>query len=91
MTWTFTRRAMFALAAAAALPPWARAAGPALNITVTKDPSCGCCSGWVDHLEADGFSVAVVETSELNRVKAKLGVPRDLAACQLKTAKQKAQ
>jgi len=58
-----------------------QAAGAAVKITVTKDPSCGCCGGWVDHLKADGFAVEVVETAAVNRVKAKLGVPSELASC----------
>ena len=64
-----------------ALIDGARAADAAAKITVTKDPSCGCCGGWVDHLKADGFAVDVVETAAVNRVKAKLGVPAELAAC----------
>jgi len=51
------------------------------KITVTKDPNCGCCGGWMNHLKAEGFAVEVIETAALDRVKAKLGVPNDLAAC----------
>ncbi len=51
------------------------------KLTVAKDPNCGCCSGWADHIRAAGFPVEIVETSELNRVRARLGVPRHLAAC----------
>jgi hypothetical protein len=51
------------------------------KVMVTKDPSCGCCSGWVDHLKSAGFPVEVRETSEINRVKVRLGVPNDLASC----------
>ncbi len=50
-------------------------------VVVNKDPSCGCCKGWVGHLRAAGFTAEVIETSELNRVKARLGVPQDLASC----------
>jgi hypothetical protein len=50
-------------------------------ITVHKDPNCGCCSGWVAHLRSAGFTVNAVDTSELDAVKARLGVPKDLAAC----------
>ena len=50
-------------------------------VTVHKDPTCGCCGGWVAHLETHGFQVKVIETTELNRVKARLGVPFDLQAC----------
>lgn len=51
------------------------------KMTVTKDPSCDCCSGWVEHIRGAGFSVGVIESSELNRVKARLGVPASLASC----------
>ncbi len=51
------------------------------SVTVHKDPNCGCCSGWVAHLELNGFQVQVVEDTALNRLKAKLGVPFELAAC----------
>jgi hypothetical protein len=50
-------------------------------ITVYKDPSCDCCSGWVQHLQHAGFTVKTIETSDLKPVKTRLGVPNDLAAC----------
>ena len=50
-------------------------------ITVHLDPNCGCCSGWVRHLQAAGFTVTTVETGDLDAVKTRLGVPPDLAAC----------
>ena len=51
------------------------------NIVVSKDPSCGCCEGWVEHMQAAGFTLQVVETAEMDRVKVRLGVPPDLASC----------
>jgi hypothetical protein len=51
------------------------------KVVVSKDPSCGCCSGWVDHIRAAGFPVEVRETPEINRVKVRLGAPQDLASC----------
>jgi hypothetical protein len=50
-------------------------------ITVHKDPNCGCCSGWVKHLQQAGFNARTVETADLDAVKTRLGVPADLAAC----------
>jgi hypothetical protein len=50
-------------------------------ITVHKDPGCGCCTGWVQHLQRNGFAARVIETRRLDPVKARLGVPDDLAAC----------
>jgi hypothetical protein len=50
-------------------------------ITVSKDPNCGCCNGWIEHLRAAGFAVEARDTNEINRVKARLGVPSELASC----------
>src|SRR5215216_7067192 len=51
------------------------------KVAVTKDPSCGCCTGWVEHLKSAGFPVEVTEATDVNRLKARLGVPMALAAC----------
>jgi hypothetical protein len=51
------------------------------RIVVSKDPTCGCCTGWVEHLRKEGFTAEVIETPEINRIKVRLGVPQDLASC----------
>jgi hypothetical protein len=56
-------------------------AGSLPLVTVTKDPSCGCCGGWVEHIEAAGFPVRVVDSAGLDSLKQRLGVPADLASC----------
>lgn len=58
----------------------ARAAA-ALSITVYKDPSCGCCTAWVEHLKSAGFKTKVEERSDMGELKARLGVPDALASC----------
>ena len=69
-----TRRvACFSLVPAALLPSKTWAAWPL--ITVHKDPTCGCCGRWIAHLELNGFQTKTIETSEINRVRARLGVP----------------
>lgn len=50
-------------------------------VIVNKDPTCGCCGGWAEHLEAAGFPVQIIETTELEAVRRRLGVPVELAAC----------
>src|SRR5262245_5107389 len=50
-------------------------------ITVHKHPNCGCCSGWVKHLQQAGFTVKTGETKDLDAVKRRLGVPDDLVSC----------
>ncbi|ETX26722.1 DUF411 domain-containing protein [Roseivivax isoporae] len=82
---TMTRRAVLTGAAAfglaALLPIRGRAAAPAIH--VLKDPNCGCCSAWIEHLEANGFTV----TSEpargvaLSRYKLESGIPAEMASC----------
>ena len=55
------------------------AAGP--TVIVSKDPNCGCCGAWAEHLRASGFAVDLRDVTDLAPVKARLGVPSDLAAC----------
>jgi hypothetical protein len=76
-----TRRAFAAGLAGAVLASTLRASEGLPRVVVTKDPNCGCCSGWADHLKQAGFPVEIVETAEISRVKARLGVPRALASC----------
>ena len=78
---TCTRRAFVAGLAGTAFATPLRAAEGLPKVVVTKDPSCVCCSGWAGHLERAGFPVEIVETSEINRVKTRLGVPRALVSC----------
>jgi hypothetical protein len=60
----------------------ALAAAPSLpGIAVSKDPNCGCCVGWVDHLRAAGFPVTITQETDLQAVKARLGVPDALGSC----------
>lgn len=51
------------------------------QVTVHKDPNCGCCGGWADHLKSAGFPVTIVDSTDLGAVRARLGVPDDLAGC----------
>jgi hypothetical protein len=48
---------------------------------VTRDPSCGCCGAWVEHLRRAGFLVEIVETANVKAVKQRLSVPPDLTSC----------
>ena len=54
-------------------------AGPAVK--VFKDPSCGCCGAWVEHMRQAGFAMSVEEVGDLGPVKRNLGVPDDLVSC----------
>lgn len=76
-----TRRSALIVLGALSLYPKSSAANEVVRVRVHNDPNCGCCSGWVRHLEAAGFAVTVKETSNLRVVRKRLGVPADLAAC----------
>lgn len=77
-----TRRSLVGLVAAAALvAPVASAFAGETTVVVHKDPNCGCCSLWVQHLRDAGFAVRVEEVADLKTVRARLGVPAALAAC----------
>lgn len=52
-----------------------------VTISVTRDPSCSCCMKWVEHLEKAGFKAVVTESSEMETVKDKSGVPVAVRSC----------
>lgn len=72
--------ALVALVACDGEPPAARPAEAKPLVTVYKSPSCGCCTGWVEHLQANGFDVDVRDGA-VNPIKARLGVPERLWSC----------
>jgi hypothetical protein len=76
-----TRRGAVAAFAAALVPVRAGATATLPKITITKDPTCGCCSGWAEHVKLAGFPVEIAEVSDINRVKVRLGIPTNLYAC----------
>jgi hypothetical protein len=76
-----SRRSALVLGAASLLSADTLVAAEDPVITVHRDPSCGCCSGWVQHLQRSGFVTNVLETRDVDAVKTRLAVPDDLAAC----------
>lgn len=60
---------------------YATSAWAAEKITMYQDPNCGCCTGWADHMRANGFTVEQIKTNDIVLVKQKYDVPADLASC----------
>ncbi|MBL0891915.1 MAG: DUF411 domain-containing protein [Gemmatimonadaceae bacterium] len=54
---------------------------PVRNMVVYKDPNCGCCSQWIDHVRKAGFTVDVKDTSDMDSMKSAIGLPAALASC----------
>lgn len=70
----------FAVSATVAVPAGA-VARPGLH--VLRDPNCGCCSAWVEILQADGFDVSVEDSmgTALARYKLDNGIPQEMSSC----------
>lgn len=64
-----------------------RVAKKETEITVYKDPDCGCCKKWVDHLRKHGFRVVAHDTRDMATVKKNFGVKGDLHSCHTATVK----
>lgn len=51
------------------------------HLTVYKSPTCGCCSKWVEHMQANGFTADMTNMPDVSPVKTKHGVPERLTSC----------
>ena len=62
-------------------PASAAATTDAPEVVVYKDPSCGCCTKWVEHMRQSGFRVASHDTSGVDGIKDQAGVPQGARSC----------
>lgn len=53
-------------------------------VQVWKDPQCGCCQEWVEHLRAHGFAVEVHDVGN-TAARKRLGMPEKLGSCHTAT------
>ena len=56
----------------------------AATVQVWKDPNCGCCHLWVEHLQASGFRVEVRDVGN-TAARKRLGMPEKLGSCHTAT------
>ncbi len=58
-------------------------AAPKETITLYKSYTCGCCTGWKEHMESNGYKINVVnmEDKDLPAIKKKYGIARSLQSC----------
>ena len=54
---------------------------PLPPVLVYKTPTCGCCNGWVAHLEGAGFTVDARNVTDIMSVKRDGGVPVAMSSC----------
>jgi hypothetical protein len=75
------RHALAAMALALTAPAlWAAAPDRRTPVEVWKDPNCGCCQDWVEHMQDNGFAVTVHDTGN-SAVRSRLGLPARLGSC----------
>lgn len=55
-----------------------------LTVEVWKDPNCGCCQLWVEHLRSNGFKVNVRDVGN-TAARQRLGMPEKLGSCHTAT------
>jgi len=65
---------------ATGLPRAAAAQASTPSVEVWKSPTCGCCKGWVEHMEDNGFRVTVHDSGNTN-ARARVGIPQRLGSC----------
>ncbi len=70
--------AILILAASTSL---AGAAGQKVDVVLNE--GCMCCHGWIEHMEAAGYTVAATELDydAITAKKKQLGIPEDAASC----------
>lgn len=74
------RKRLVAMFAPIALLACAESAAAA-TLVVTKSATCGCCSGWVEHMRKAGFKVEVHDVDNVAPTAERLGVPAKLRSC----------
>ncbi len=51
------------------------------TVLVYKTPTCGCCTKWVEHLEANGFKVVAQHRDDLTPLRQQHKVPARVTSC----------
>lgn len=51
------------------------------HVVMYKDPSCGCCEKWADHLRSHGFTVDSRPTADMQAIKAERDIPPAGSSC----------
>lgn len=51
------------------------------EMTVYRSPTCGCCGKWIEHMKKHGFVIKDIQTADMDAVKRRLGVPKELESC----------
>jgi hypothetical protein len=53
------------------------------DVTLYKNPQCGCCEGYADYLRHNGFKVKAISTNDLTVMGQKYGISDDMQPCHI--------
>jgi len=78
------RLALFALLSATVATATQKVqAASSFKFEVFRNPGCGCCEQWVDHMRKAGFDVSIQDDPDLNGRLTKLGVAPEFSGCHI--------
>src|SRR5688572_1756467 len=76
-----TRRQLLGVFAMIAATGLRSSAQKETAVQVFKDPTCGCCALWVEHLRKAGFTATVTDVGDMTAIKTKYRVPSRASSC----------
>ncbi len=53
----------------------------ARKMLIYKSPNCGCCTGYAEVMERQGFEVEIIATDDMDSIKEKYGISKDQQSC----------
>ena len=65
------------------IPLSANAAPSRGDVTLYKNPQCGCCEGYADYLRENSFKVKAISTNDLTIMGQKYGIADDMQPCHI--------
>ncbi|WP_291399209.1 DUF411 domain-containing protein [Devosia sp.] len=58
-------------------------AAPSKEITIWRDPGCGCCNTYAEYLQKHGYDVTLVDDADFAQRSVAAGVPEQGLGCHL--------
>jgi len=59
-----------------------------ITLNVYKEETCGCCVGWINHMDERGFDSTVFHPKDINAVKEELGILPKWQSCHTAVSKE---
>lgn len=51
------------------------------TVEMYKNPYCGCCGQWAEHMRKNGFQVVAHDVEDITAKRASLGMPASVGSC----------